>query len=435
MSRASRSSSRRRRSPLAGDGHGRESDDRQGDVHDQVGHENATGRPAPAGRPCSCSWQAPCSRRSARHGPCWRYARPWGRGAGRRSSCSAAEACSTRLHATATSRSSSALVGDTDDPRPAVAAIESAARREGGPVLANCHGVMHTVGRTYAVDGGLTLADLQDVLPRSNDPGCSAGFAHGLVTGVAPSIDPRRPREAAEVCADAGTRYRRYSCVHGSGTRSCASTVTSCRRRWRSAGRSGRARRRTARRAPTTTTGSPSPAPTRRRYRGSRHGPAHTLCRPAAGVRSSLLVPRVRRRPAGRNRRSTRAIHLDVLCRDLAGLQREACITGAAVIGPADPEQQLAVCAGLGGPARRRRLHPRHEGAEPARRIDGLLRSPRRPLRAFTGATRTACYRWLGKAVAVLTDGAFAREGCPLLERPRARRWCRRAPVLSKARS
>ena len=63
----------------------------------------------------------------------------------------------------------------------------------------------------------LTLADLMDYLPRSNDPGCSAGFAHGLVTGVAPPIDPRRPREAATVCADAGTRYQRYSCVHGLG--------------------------------------------------------------------------------------------------------------------------------------------------------------------------------------------------------------------------
>ena len=53
----------------------------------------------------------------------------------------------------------------------------------------------------------------------------------------------------------------------------------------------------------------------------------------------------------------------------------------------------------------------------------------------FTGATRTACYRWLGKAVAVLTDGAFEREGCPLLERPGARRWCLAAPVPSKVRS
>jgi hypothetical protein len=42
----------------------------------------------------------------------------------------------------------------------------------------------------------------------------------------------------------------------------------------------------------------------------------------------------------------------------------------------------------------------------------------------FAGATRTACYRWLGKAVAVLTDGAFLRRGCPLLEPADAPRAC-----------
>jgi hypothetical protein len=42
----------------------------------------------------------------------------------------------------------------------------------------------------------------------------------------------------------------------------------------------------------------------------------------------------------------------------------------------------------------------------------------------FVGATRIACYRWLGKAIAVLTDGAFGREGCPLLEPADARRFC-----------
>ncbi len=42
----------------------------------------------------------------------------------------------------------------------------------------------------------------------------------------------------------------------------------------------------------------------------------------------------------------------------------------------------------------------------------------------FAGAVRVACYRWLGKAVAVLTDGAFEREGCPALEPEDARRSC-----------
>ena len=316
------------------------------------------------------------------------------------------------------------VVGDTDDPRPAVAAIESAVRREGGPVLANCHGVMHTVGRTYAVDGGLTLADLQDVLPRSNDPGCSAGFAHGLVTGVAPSIDPRRPREAAEVCADAGTRYRRYSCVHGLGhafmriygdelppaLSLCRAlgprTAADCAQGayhdyWFAVAGADQA-------------ALPSGAATDPR----------TLCaaQPPEFVRPCWYRAFVDDRPEGIVVDS--AIHLDVLCRDLAGLQREACITGAAVIGPADPEQQLAVCAELED---QRDAVACIRGTKAQNLLGASTASYVRLVgrcELFTGATRTACYRWLGKAVAVLTDGAFERDGCPLLERPGARRWC-----------
>jgi hypothetical protein len=77
------------------------------------------------------------------------------------------------------SREFLATVENGDDPRPAVAAITKAARSEGGFLLANCHVVMHTVGRTYARDRHVTLATLMDYLPRDNDPGCPAGFAHG----------------------------------------------------------------------------------------------------------------------------------------------------------------------------------------------------------------------------------------------------------------
>ena len=55
-------------------------------------------------------------------------------------------------------------------------------------------------------------------LPRSNDPGCSAGFGHGLVTGIAPQIQQLGPqRAAAEACGKADTRYEAYSCIHGFG--------------------------------------------------------------------------------------------------------------------------------------------------------------------------------------------------------------------------
>ena len=104
-----------------------------------------------------------------------------------------------------------------DDPRPGVQAISDLAWDEGGFLLTNCHVIMHTVGRRYARDGDVTLANLMEHLPLSNDPGCSAGFAHGLVTGVAPDLDPSHPAESASVCADADTRWQRYSCVHGFG--------------------------------------------------------------------------------------------------------------------------------------------------------------------------------------------------------------------------
>jgi hypothetical protein len=41
----------------------------------------------------------------------------------------------------------------------------------------------------------------------------------------------------------------------------------------------------------------------------------------------------------------------------------------------------------------------------------------------FTGATARACYRWLGRTIAVVTDGAFAGTGCARLAAP-ARDQC-----------
>jgi len=114
-------------------------------------------------------------------------------------------------------RAFTAAVRGRDDPRPVVAAISEQAWKQGAGLLGDCHGIMHTVGRTYARERKLTLATLMDFLPASDDPGCSAGFAHGLVTAIAPDIDPERPGEAARVCGSARTRYQRYSCVHGFG--------------------------------------------------------------------------------------------------------------------------------------------------------------------------------------------------------------------------
>jgi hypothetical protein len=43
----------------------------------------------------------------------------------------------------------------------------------------------------------------------------------------------------------------------------------------------------------------------------------------------------------------------------------------------------------------------------------------------FAAEARAACYRWLGKALAVVTDGRFARSGCRQLAGVDARRHCR----------
>ena len=92
------------------------------------------------------------------------------------------------------SRELAKIVNDAADPLAAVEGITAAAYADQtGFLLANCHGIMHTVAREYALRTKLTLAKLMDNLPATNDPGCSAGYAHGLVTAVAPEIEREGP--------------------------------------------------------------------------------------------------------------------------------------------------------------------------------------------------------------------------------------------------
>jgi hypothetical protein len=316
------------------------------------------------------------------------------------------------------------VVRGRDDPRPAVEAIATNAWKEGASLLADCHGIMHTVGRTYASERGVELATLMEYLPQSDDPGCTAGFAHGMVTAIAPDIDPTRAGEAARVCGGARTRYQNYSCIHGFGHAFM-------------------------------------------RIYGDRLEPALGLCR-ALGPRAAAdcaqgayhdywfavvgtddatlfeepvrdpralcaAAPEAFVRPCWyrawiENRPTAFAIEapedLDGLCSGLRGLQREACITAASVIGPSDPVVQLDICARLPAASDAascvRGVKVQNLRGESVDRFVALAdRCSELPARA-----RPACYRWLGKATAVLTDGAFAREGCPELRGAAARRAC-----------
>ena len=94
------------------------------------------------------------------------------------------------------------------------------------------------------------------------------------------------------------------------------------------------------------------------------------------------------------------------------------------MIGPPDPAAQLLICAGLS----------RGSDAESCVRgvkVQNLLDYPTSAhvdlisrCAVFVGAPRAACLRWLGKTLAVLTDGKFARRGCPRLGSASARRLC-----------
>jgi hypothetical protein len=317
-----------------------------------------------------------------------------------------------------------AVLDGKDDPRPGVKAISDLAWSEGGWLLTNCHVVMHTVGRTYARDEGVTLATLMDHLPLSNDPGCSAGFAHGMVTGVAPDIDTSRPAEAAGVCAKAGTRWQRYSCVHGFGhafmrlyadqlepalelcTALGEDTAPDCAQGayhdyWFAGG------------APPPATLRERPITDPRRLCGSQ---------PEQFVRPCWYRAFLETRPDGFQVEAPE--DLDDLCEDLDGLQRAGCITGAAVIGPSDPAAQLRICAALEASA---------DAAACVRgtKVQNLLDAPPDAyLRLiegcddFSAEARPACYTWLGKAITVVTDGRFLRTGCPVLPTADARRRC-----------
>jgi hypothetical protein len=292
-----------------------------------------------------------------------------------------------------------------------------------GFLLPNCHGIMHTVGREYAVAHGVKLATLMDYLPSTNDPSCPAGFSHGLISGVAPQIDPTRPKALTAICARARTRYRRYSCIHGFGhafmrvygeqlepsLKLCKAlgpgSASDCAQGvyhdyWFSV--SG---------FDSTRSSSPKPVTNPRR-----------LCaaQPAEFVRPCWYRAFLETRPPGFEARSID--DMDRLCAGLAGLQRSACITGASVIGPADPRVQLEVCAGFSGPDAVSCIH--------GTKVQNLLKFPAstyvaviRRCDLFAGATRDDCYRWLGTTLSVITDGKFRTAGCPQLD-ARSRQDC-----------
>jgi hypothetical protein len=269
----------------------------------------------------------------------------------------------------------------------------------GGALEGGCHVLMHEVGRDYGRDHHVTLATLQRYVPRSNNPNCSAGFGMGLVMYLGPEILRSGGSAAAHACAQLPTRYRQYTCVHGLGHAlmrayhgQLGQAVRACRRL-------------RADYAPDCAQGAfhdywislrGADGTTRPRH-------AQTSPRVICDGRFTYVRPCWYRyfleQPIGLPIRN--GADLRRTCRGLSSVQRFGCISGAALTVSTDPFEQIHVCSQLRGrdaDACVRGIADQALAGEPARQV-ALIRRCR--------AIGADCYSWLGRTLAVVTNGSF----------------------------
>jgi hypothetical protein len=315
----------------------------------------------------------------------------------------------------------SARIERSKDPARELPRIDRRVHAVGGYLEGSCHMMMHVIGRRFARRHHVTLATLRRYLPRSNDPGCSAGFGMGMVMALGPEIGRLGPDGAIKLCLRAPTRFRSYTCVHSLGHAymrlyhdQLALGVRACRALPR-------------RQAPDCAQGvyhdywialsgrDDTRRPTKARVT------ARSLC--ARQIRS-FVVPCwyryfLERQP---NREPSTPQRLRALCAGLAGVQRSGCIAGASLISSTDPFQQLELCLRLRGRDVVSCIHGVNVVALTKRPGDqmALIRTCGRA----PASARSGCYQWLGTTLAVITDGRFRTSGCARLASRRARSGC-----------
>jgi hypothetical protein len=301
------------------------------------------------------------------------------------------------------------------DPANELPRIDRKVRAGGGYLESNCHMMMHVVGRKYAIRHHVTLGNLQRYLPRSNDPGCSAGFGMGMVMTLGNQIGRLGPDGAVRMCMRAPTRFRSYTCIHtlghaymrlyhgqlAFGIKACrtlpAQQAPDCAQGayhdyWLSiAGRDGAKRERHAVTS------------------------ARKLCARAiqAFVRPCWYRYFLELSPA---KPPTSASGVRRLCVGLTGQQRVGCIGAASLVTSADPFQQLRICARLRGADAGSCVYGVNVQnlltSRGSQRVELIERCGHMP-----AAARGACYEWLGTALAVVTNGRFRELGCPFISR------------------
>jgi hypothetical protein len=306
------------------------------------------------------------------------------------------------------------------DPATELPRIDARARAAGTSLYGRCHLLMHDVGRRWAAEHRLTLEGLQKVVPRSNDPGCSAGFGMGIVMALGPQIISTGGKSALKTCVTLPTRMRSFTCVHSLGHalmrgyhEALFLAVHACERL------------------------GPRYAPDC--AQGAFHDYWISL-RGADDTTSPLDPVRSPRKLCAQYARFAMAcwyrywieqapgpVVLDAtdllgLCRGLEGRPRAGCVAGGAKAVYDTPVAQTRLCAKLRAADALACLRgvENQEYAGHLRRELALFREcARMPLGA-----RSGCAAWFGRTFNVVSNGRFLVEGCPRLA-PAARAACR----------
>jgi hypothetical protein len=322
------------------------------------------------------------------------------------------------------------------DPARELPILDAETRVAGGFIAASCHALMHQVGRAYARRHHVTLGSLQKYLPKSNDPGCSAGFGHGLIMALGPQILRVGPEGALRVCMRLGTRMRQYTCIHGLGhayMRMYGEYLRYALPLCRKLG---------PRAAPDCAQGAFHDywiAASGRDATAKRQGVVtspRVLCGVQKGTFAMACWYRVFVERPPRHAIDT-AADISGLCARLRDVQRAGCVAAAALgAAGSNPFTLTTICSHLRGNdiANCLRAVPVEEvGPWRGRQLD-LIRT----CANLAAGARRPCYEWFGKALAVVTDGRFAPE-CGRLRSGAARSQCRsgagrfRAPLVTFA--
>jgi hypothetical protein len=314
-----------------------------------------------------------------------------------------------------------AEIEKSGDPADQLPRIDVKVRAGGGYLESACHMMMHQVGREYARRHHITLGNLQKYLPKSNDPGCSAGFGMGMVLTLGPQIGQLGPQGAIKLCMKAPTRYRSYTCVHTLGHaymrlyhEQLPFAVQACKALpvlqapdcaqgayhdyWLSlAGRDATTKQKHGIHSARILCGRAIAMFVRPCwYRYFLEIPPKVLPTNAAGVRS--------------------------LCTGLVGRQRAGCIGAATLITSADPFIQFRICQRLHGPDTISCLYGMNiqnvatsRGSKRVKLIEGCGELRR--------SAQGACYEWLGTTLSVVTNGRFKSLACPFIA-PDGRNAC-----------